>query len=279
MALQRSLSLLVHGQSKAGKSLLGVSTKPPRLLLDVESGARFLPIHAVAWDPRDPPPEADGTWDTAVVAIKEWSDATRAMEWLMTGQHPFVSVTLDSVSELQNRYVEHLAGRQNTVKIDQWGAILREIGGYIRDLRDLTSHPRRPLETVVVTAMSRNIDGVWTPHVQGQLVAILPYLLDIIGYMVVDLSDDNNEIRRMWSRRRPTWVAGERVGGRIPPLLDLPLVVGDTQDEVASKNVTMQLLVNHIFREDSPAIAASHIEVPQAPIQDAPIGADEGVTP
>lgn len=274
MALNRSLSLLVHGQSKAGKSLLGVSTQPPRLLLDVESGARFLPIRPIAWDPRDPPPVASAEWDTAVVAVNTWDDARRAMEWLHTGQHPFRSVTLDSVSELQNRYVEHVAGRQ-TVKIDQWGAILREVGGYIRDLRDLTGHPNRPLDTVVVTSMSRNIEGVWTPHVQGQLVAILPYLLDIIGYMIVDVDNDGVETRKMWSRRRPQWVAGERVGGRIPPLLTLPMVTGDSWQEVADKNQTMRLLVEHIFRDNSPAIAKSVIEQP-AP--DEPVDTEEATT-
>ena len=135
--MNTSLSILVHGESKAGKSVLAVSGAPPRLLLDVESAARFLPIRAVEWDPRNEPPtfkDPEGP-DTAVVTVRHWDDAKRAYDWLHSGRHPFRSVAVDSISELQQRYIESLAGR-GTVKIDQWGTIFREVGGFVRDLRD-----------------------------------------------------------------------------------------------------------------------------------------------
>ena len=95
--MNQSLTMLVHGPSKAGKSLLGASTPAPRLLLDVEAAHRFLPIKSVIWDPKGPPPVYDGTWDTAVVNVRVWNDALAALSWLQSGKHPFKSAIIDSV--------------------------------------------------------------------------------------------------------------------------------------------------------------------------------------
>src|SRR5919205_223255 len=99
----QSLSMIVHGYSKVGKSLTGASTPPPRVILDVESAARFLPLKAIPWNPDNPPPAApkNDEWDTAVVPVREWRDALKVLDWLKQGDHPFVSVTVDSISELQ----------------------------------------------------------------------------------------------------------------------------------------------------------------------------------
>jgi hypothetical protein len=56
--LHQALSMCVYGPSKVGKSLMGASTPPPRVILDVESAARFLPLKAITWDPAGPPPPA-----------------------------------------------------------------------------------------------------------------------------------------------------------------------------------------------------------------------------
>jgi hypothetical protein len=265
--VQRSLSMLVHGYSKSGKSVLAVSGRGPRLLLDVESAARFLPIRAVEWDPRDPPPDlreaenGDGP-DTAVVTVKAWQDAVRAFGWLHAGKHTFRSVGVDSISELQQRYIESVAGRA-TVKIDQWGSVLREVGGFVRDLRDLTTHPRTPIETLIITAMTREVDGTWRPSMQGQLQASLPYLLDVVGWLYVD-NDDGQEVRRLLTRRRPKYEAGERVGGRIPPVVTLPMVTGNTLDEVRRANTTMRALLGMVFDPrfaDVGAVVGSEIPV------------------
>jgi hypothetical protein len=245
-----SLSVLVHGESKAGKSMMAVSGAAPRLLLDVESAARFLPISAVDWDPANPPPElgdgTDGGPDTAVVNVKDWRTAKAAYQWLHAGKHPFKSVAIDSISELQQRYIESVAGR-STVKIDQWGAVLREVGGFVRDLRDLTTHPTAPIETLVITSMTRERDGYYRPALQGQLMDILPYLVDVIGWLYIDADSNGTEVRRLLTRKRGKFIAGERVGGKIPPVMDLPFVKGTTIEEVRQANVTIRMMRSMVF--------------------------------
>ena len=219
------------------------------------------------WDPSDPPPEASNLWDTAVVPVRKWTDATMALQWLTTGDHPFRSATVDSISELQARYIEHMAGRQQ-VKIQQWGDALREVGWFVRDLRDLTMHPHHPLSAVVLTAMSRDDNkGVTRPHLQGQLGQVIPYLMDVTAYLQVNEDEDGNEERYLLTRRRNGIEAGQRVGGKIPPLMKLPDVSAVTVDELIKKNITYQLIMKRVFKGTAPVVSQP-IPVPApAPIE------------
>lgn len=223
----RSLSILIHGASKSGKSQLSVTSPAPRLYLDVESASRFLPIERVYWDPAtEAPPIPDGTWDTCVVRTRDWATVEKVHQWLESGKHEFRSLIIDSVSELQTRYIESVAGRKQLTQ-QQWGDAFREVSGLVRDLRDLTMHPTRPMECIVMTAMTRQIDGKFRPWCQGQLQAVLPYLLDAVGYIYVDhdadaLSGESTEVRRLLTRPTDEFEAGERVGGAWPIVIDRP---------------------------------------------------------
>jgi len=249
-----ALSMLVHGPSKAGKSLMGASTPWPRVILDVESAARFLPIKATHWEPDQPPPAApkitngQPEWDTAVVPIRTWQDAIHVLGWLKQGDHPFRSATVDSISELQYRYVEQAAGRDQ-MKIQDWGSALREVGGFVRDLRDLTMHPTKPLEAVVITAMTKEDQQGWMrPYLQGQLGTQIPYLMDVTAWLYVEPDAEGVETRYLQTRRMNQKEAGERVGGRIPAIIALPQVVGDTEDAIRAKNTTFEKLIKMVYK-------------------------------
>jgi hypothetical protein len=197
-------------------------------LLDVESASRFLPIQRVVWEPsQGPPPVADGTWDTCVVYVRDYDTVLKVYQWLQVGQHQFKSLILDSISELQVRLKERIAGR-GQLQTQQWGEVLTNLAGLMRDFRDLTMHPTNPLEAVVLTAMTQQRDGIWRPYLQGQLATVIPYFWDVTGYLYVDqvASEDPTvaptEIRRLYTRKHPLFEAGERVQGRIPPVVDNP---------------------------------------------------------
>lgn len=225
--VDESLTVLVHGASKVGKSTLAVSAPAPRLYLDVESASRFLPITRVYWDPaKEAPPECDGTWDTCVVMTRDWGTVEKVYQWLHAGKHCFKSLIIDSISELQGRFLESKAGR-NQLTQQQWGDAFRQVSGLVRDIRDLTMHPTNPVECVVMTAITKNIDEKWKPYVQGQLQAVLPYLLDAVLYMWVenetnDLTGESAEIRKVLTRPTPQFEAGERVGGVWPQVISNP---------------------------------------------------------
>jgi len=223
----RALTVLVFGASKAGKSTLAVTAPEPRLYLDVESASRFLPIKRVYWDPaKNPPPEYDGTWDTAVVQTRDWGTVEKVYQWLVSGKHPFKSLIIDSISELQTRFIENLSGRSQLSQ-QNWGDVYRAVGGLVRDIRDLTMHPTKPMQCVVMTAMMKEMNGRYTPWCQGQLQTLLPYLMDVTGYLWADskvdeLTGENIEVRKLLTRRTDSYEAGERVGGRIERVIENP---------------------------------------------------------
>lgn len=225
--VQRSLTMMVYGESKVGKSTFAVTAPYPRLMLDVEGGHRFLPINVKYWNPlSEEPPAADGTWDTCVVVVHDYDTVLKAYQWLQAGQHHFKSLIIDSISELQVKLFDKIAGTE-ALKMQQWGEILRHMGSLLRDLRDLTMHPTAPLEAIVLTAMaSPDKDGRFHPYLQGQLKVQAPYFYDILGALAVeefpnpDPMQPPYKVRRMYVERTNKYEAGERVQGRLGPIVE-----------------------------------------------------------
>jgi len=218
---------MVYGESKVGKSTFAVTAPYPRLMLDVEGGHRFLPINVRYWDPlREEPPVADGTWDTCVVTVRDWEIVLKSFQWLQAGRHQFKSLIIDSVSELQVKCMDNIAGSEQ-MKMQQWGELLRHMGAMLRDIRDFTTHPTSPLEAVVLTAMSRpGQDGRARPYLQGQLAIQAPYFYDVLGAIAVetfpnpDPSKPPYKARRMYVERTDEYEAGERVQGRLGTVVE-----------------------------------------------------------
>lgn len=220
------ISVLVHGDSKIGKSRIGLSTPTPRLVLDAESGSRFVFGGIVTWDPKtQQPPAADGTWQTCHVPVHDYATVSAALRWLQSGQHPFASVTLDSISEIQQRAVDSIAGTDQ-MKRENWGELLRTVSETVRKFRDLTTHPTRPLWAVVYIAMTTKPEGKkWQPLVQGALKDFLPYYVDVCGYLFINPPVDTAGTwpgNRMLVTPHPDYVAGERVGGIFGQIIENP---------------------------------------------------------
>ena len=220
--------LLVHGPPKSGKSSLAATAPAPRLFLDVEKGTKFLNISPVMWNPEaEEPPVADGSWDTAIVPVQRYDTVLQACQWLRSGQHPFRSVVIDSLSELQVKVINSVSSGTAQIQTRQWGEILFHMGGLIRELRDLTAHPTKPLTSVVLTCMSKpDQSGQMIPYLQGQAALIAPYIPDITGYLTIeefphpDPSKPKFKARRLYVVATPQALAGERVGGRLGEIVE-----------------------------------------------------------
>jgi hypothetical protein len=238
----RAMSILVHSDTKVGKSTFGNTAPAPRLLLDAEMAYRFLPGNQVFWDPNtEAPPEpgrgriitgevVDVEWETCVVILRDYGTFERAYAWLNAGQHWFRSVVIDSISELQTKCKDDIAP-DGKMKIQYWGDLLTAMERRCRAFRDLTEHPTRPLEAVVITAMTQMRDGKWRPFLQGQLQVKAPYYFDVIGYLYVDSIPDAvdpskppTKMRRVLVVPHAQFEAGERVQGRLGEVVDEPTV-------------------------------------------------------
>lgn len=239
-ALDRALSLLIHASAKQGKSRLSITAPGKKVYCDVESAARFLEadglIRPIKWNPDDPPPVDDGTWDTAVVSTRDFDTVEKVYKVLNSGQHPFDSLIIDSISELQFRVVDNMTGRKQP-SMQQWGGVYRDVGGFVRDIRDLTMHPIKPLEAVVVVAMTRLIDGKYVPWCQGQLQTVLPFLLDATTYLYVDNDRETGKpIRMLLTQTTPEFEAGNRIGDKWPIVIAEPNIAKMIDDVFGPKS-------------------------------------------
>lgn len=216
------ISFLIYGHSKAGKSWLGDTTPAPRLVLDAEGGSRFTPSTKTTWNPgTQKPPEADGTWETCLVPVQGYQAVKQAYDWLYSGQHPFRSVVIDSLTELQQRAIDDIAGT-NQMQVQDWGTLLRVVSDLVRKYRDLITHPVRPLDTVVMIAMLDDAAMPRRPLMQGKMRSFLPYYVDCCGYLGAYYREDGTPFRRLVLANTPEYVAGERVGGRLGQYVDDP---------------------------------------------------------
>jgi hypothetical protein len=225
------LSILVHGDSKVGKSTFTSTAPLPILVIDAEGSWKFIreagfhsgtPLRKTTWDPSRPPPRHDGTWDVCVVSVTDWTTVERIWQWLTQGEHDFVSIVIDSITEMQRRLKLNIAGDGVIKGYDGWGALLARMDQKIRGFRDLTLAPG-PVHCVVFVSETKERNGRYAPAMQGQIADQLPYWVDICGYMYqsTGLGDDGAtpvKLVNLWIAPHQSFVAGERVAGLLPDL-------------------------------------------------------------
>jgi hypothetical protein len=160
-------------------------------------------------------------WETCVVIMRDYTTMQSVYQWLAIGQHPFRSIIVDSVSEIQKRAKDDIVGIGD-MRTQDWGTLLARMEGLVRDMRDLTTHPTRPVQCVVIIAFTREQSGKFRPYVQGALSVTMPYFLDVIGYLFTQTLEDGQLVRRLLVQPDSQFEAGERVGGRLGAVVDAP---------------------------------------------------------
>lgn len=179
------LTSVIHGNSGVGKSWFADTAPGPRLVLDVEGGTKWTPSRKIKWDPRtEIPVESKDPDVTTVVRVLDFTSLQYTYQWLASGQHPFRSLALDSLTDAQSKCMKSIAGT-NMPETRDWGALLIQMSDLITDMRDLTDHPTNPLQTVTFITATQEKNGLTRPLVQGQLALKLPYYVDVLGYLYV----------------------------------------------------------------------------------------------
>jgi hypothetical protein len=221
----RGLSWLVQAGPKGGKSTFGATVPGPRVVLDAESGSWWAPGRKIEWNPLrqtvpDPgrhltagygQPSITAGWESAMVTVHDVQTAQVVYDVLNSGRHPFNGCTMDSLTEVQQRMVDSLAG-QNAMQRADWGSLLRQVNRMIRQYRDLITHPVKPLWGICYICGTHMKDGRWRPMLQGGSQDYAPYYVDILGYIAA-MQDGS---RHMLIGPHPLYETGERVGGRLP---------------------------------------------------------------
>ncbi len=225
------LSALIHALSKEGKSTLTSTAPLPILILDAEGSWKFIrevgfksgvPLRKIKWNPaKDPPPRYDGTWDVCTVMVTDYSVLERVYVALTQSEHDFVSIIMDSVTEVQRRCKANLKGIGEKMMTQDWGTLLDKMAGLVRAYRDLTLLADNTVRCVIFVSESKMKDGKMYPYMQGQLADSMPYWVDIVGYLYTYFAPDGdgqNTIKKKVLHIGPSdmWLTGERVQGALP---------------------------------------------------------------
>jgi AAA domain-containing protein len=243
----RALSLLIHAASKVGKSTLSSTAPVPILVLDAEGSWRFIKVRKIYWDPMTQPiPRHDGTWDACIVTVTQWVHVLQVYRHLTQAEHDFISVVIDSITEVQRRLKANLKGTE-AMQMQDWGQLLTQMDAQIRSFRDLTMLPG-PVACVVMIAETKQVNGRWVPYMQGQIGTALPYLVDICGYLYPDFEPDANgqptkKIRRLFVGSHPNFESGERVQGTLGDAVTEPNIADMIETIFANVN-TMEVNSN-----------------------------------
>lgn len=141
---QDRLKTVLYGPPGSGKTT-AATTWPKLLMLSAESGLMSV---------------ADKDFD--VWEIGKWEDMEEALAYLRRGEHPYLSVAIDSVTEIQQKLNEYLIRKfpavqrayTNMTALSDWGANIQTMQRDLRGFRDLPINV-----TFICLSMDQNNDG------------------------------------------------------------------------------------------------------------------------
>lgn len=227
-----NLNLMVYGDSGAGKTLLAgtaafVQELSPVLFIDVEGGTHTLSHFKDSSDiDIIPDPEDKGR-------TLKWTDIQKIYDDLYQGRHPYRTVVIDSLTEMQKLAMNYVLGNEKKMDFDvegnlpqfkDWHVNTEQMRRMVRAFRDL------PINTIFTalsddkvdprTAQSENPRIIKTPSFTKKLAQEMPAFFDMVFYLYSKARGTTN-VRYIQTDKDNSVVAKCRVNG-IPMTIDSP---------------------------------------------------------
>jgi|GEM_PF-3312286 hypothetical protein len=172
----------IYGDYGAGKTFLACTAPDPLVLLTDTNAAeptimmfrRLTGINIPIWP------------------VSTGGDLDAAQKYLASGKHPFKSVVIDSLTDVNQRIMREIVeegvrrkpGRQaDVLEMGDWNVVLQRMYKTLRDFRDLPMH-------VIVTALATDINMRLMPFIQPKGAAMfLPSYFNLVGFLGVKAMD------------------------------------------------------------------------------------------
>lgn len=196
---------LVYGESGTGKSTFASSFPEPILFLDMDDGLASI------------------RKDIDALRIETWDDLYEASVALLTSDHPYKTVVVDSLNEAQRLAMKNVLEKfpdsrrpfGSQPSMTDWGKLLSDLDDLVRGLKSLDCHV-----VFIAQVQPRQYEtDIVQPQLSGKnTVNNIARMMDFIGYIYVD------EVEGIPTRSMvfdvPNYLCKDR-SGMLPPVFHI----------------------------------------------------------
>lgn len=214
------LNLMIYGDSGAGKTLLAgtaayVEELAPVLFVDVEGGTLTLS-------------HFDDSADIDVVRIEKWTDLQKVYDELYAGKHPYKTIVLDSLTEMQKLHMSSTLGAGskidavgNVAEFKDWNINTESMRRLVRAFRDLKMNTIFTCLAMDQQDPRRENVFIKKPHLTKKLAGEIPAFFDVLFYLYVKEQKAGPNLRFVQTDKSDRVVAKCRVQG-VPEFIENP---------------------------------------------------------
>ena len=235
-------NILIYGESGTGKTTLAgsadeVPSMRPVLFIDIEGGTESLK-HSY--------PEVD------TIRVTSWKEMQQVYNALYDGDHPYKTVVLDSLTEIQKfsmyNIMTDLIQKRPDLDPDvpgmrEWGKNLEQMRKMVRGFRDLEMHT---IFTALNMSDKDQKTGLTTmqPMLSGKLAKEVAAFLDVVVYYYVKQIGDGSDAefkRLLLTQKTDAQVAKDRTG-KLPMIIEGPTMkeIHEYMSNVEIQNATQE---------------------------------------